>query len=127
MPSFEIKNDGYLQLTDVSAMYVVRNAQGPGIGTIRNVSAYVEGNGPEKVLSPTQTITSKPGINFSVPVSAVKEIDVGVIIYFRPWPLTFLKSHKIYRFVGHPTGATLTWYKQPPGDLDNGAWDNINK
>ncbi len=127
IPSFAVKNDGYLQLTDVSVLAFIRNAEGPGIPTFHDAtSARAFGMGPEKVLEPTQTITSRTGINFGVPASAVKEIDLGIIVYYRPWPLTFIESHQIFRFVGHPTGDVLTWYKQVPADME-AAWEESQK
>jgi hypothetical protein len=119
IPYFSVKNDGYLQLTDVEVACFVWNAHGKGMPNFHNImSAKSSGAGPEKKLPPTQTLTSRCGINFILPPQAVDEIDLGIILYFRPWPLTLFRSRRVFRFKAQPTANGLNWYKQASGDLE---------
>ena len=60
------------------------------------------------------------------PASAIKGIDIAVVAYYRPWPFTFLRCRKFFRFEGRNDGAKLNWYKQPPGDIDQ-SFDAVMK
>jgi hypothetical protein len=47
-------------------------------------------------------------------------IDLALVVYYRPWPLTMFRSRKLFRFVGRPTPDLkgTIYDKQPAGDME---------
>jgi hypothetical protein len=113
-----VSNDGYLRVTDVKiACFISTLNLG---GNIFNFVMSGTGSPPQQVLAPTETYTvpCSPGRYISAPTSAIRHIEIGVVAYYRPWPFTFLRSRKFFRFEGKNDGTKLNWFKQPPNEID---------
>ncbi len=116
VPSVVVSNDGYLRVTDVNIVCFAMDMKIAG-----NTFGFVMvGNGspPQKKLAPTEsyTVSCAPGRFIVAPTSAISQIEVGIVAYYRPWPFTFLQCRKFFRFVGQNDGTKLNWFKQPPND-----------
>jgi len=116
--SFSVLNDGYLRIADVSHSCFIWRI----IGAVELDHIYSRNGDRLPILSPSDTLTIPCGVGMGGwPIS---RIDLGIVIEYRPWPLTFLASRKVFRFVAIPGKAgQLNWYKQPPEELER-ALDN---
>src|SRR5437016_5180066 len=68
-----------------------------GMGTIAD--AWSEGNRDMQIvnfLSPADTATVSCGFGLNVPAATIQELDLAVIVYFRPWPLTFIRQRRVF-------------------------------
>ncbi len=122
--TFTITNDGYLRVTDVmAACYLWRVDQGDvhfrNTGIIRAV-APLEGK-----LAPTEGYTvpcSKEDFVTSTAPSKpipMTHADLAIIVYYRPWPFTILRTRRLFRFIGRfGEGGQVAWDKQPADQLE---------
>jgi hypothetical protein len=53
-------------------------------------------------------------------VFPLSRADIAIAFYYRPWPITFLRSHRLFRFVARlgPNGEILGWDKEPASILE---------
>lgn len=120
IPSIAISNDGYLQLTDVEAECFAAKMVLAGNN---NVYGAMSGSGspPKKILSPAESFTiscTGHGKTFlDSPISWISHIELDAVTYYRPWPFTFLRRRKFFKFVGENDGSKINWYKQTPDGL----------
>jgi hypothetical protein len=115
MASFAIRNDGYLKITNVEPSCFIWKMSGFSSAT-NELSRGNAGMDTVKELHPTETMTVPCGI---VMIGPIQSIDLGVIIHYHPWPLTFLRQRRVFRFVVKPgEGKELNWYEQPSADLE---------
>jgi hypothetical protein len=119
VPAFSIKNEGYFAVNSVEpACFIWKLKSQTGLSFER---AWSQGNrdmGIVDSLSPTQTTTISCGIGWQMPATTIQEFDLAVIVYFRPWPLTFIRQKKVFRFVAHQGKDGLIFHKQPPEPLE---------
>jgi hypothetical protein len=124
--SFAIRNDGYLKVTNVQPGCFIWNLTKSGKTVMRNV--YSEQNGEMESadeLSPAETLTVPCGIRVRAPIESV---DLGVVIYYRPWPFTIFNKRRVFRFVAKPgEDGTLNWYEQPSADLEEALDEFLQK
>jgi hypothetical protein len=119
VPSVSITNDGYFWVTDVKIACFGMNVKigGATVGFVMSG----EGSPPQAILKPTESYTvscSDGGILISAPTNSISQMDVGAVVYYRPWPFTFLRCRRFYRFEGRNDGVKLNWFKEPPNDTD---------
>src|SRR6267143_1614829 len=111
IPAFEVKNDGYIQLTDVNVACYARKIK----MTVAEIEdTFTVANPPLQVLPKNDSLTLNctGGSFMMAPASAIKSIDIAVVAYYRPWPFTFLRCRKFFRFEGRNDGTKVNWYKQ---------------
>jgi hypothetical protein len=107
---FTITNDGYLKLTHVSALcYVWKSKSVYGGSADQNVFNIKP---PSGILEPSESFTV-PCQNAPV-LSPEAQVDLAIIMSYRPWPFTFLHMQRFFRFVSRKTlDGTFVWDKQP--------------
>ena len=132
---FTITNDGYFQLADVRAACFLWKVQFD-----RNADVT---NSFSRIVSPSEgTLQTNEGL--TVPCTTRNFIgvahgpprftkaDLAIVVYYRPYPFTFLRSHKLFRFVARVgnNGNVVAWDKQPSAILEPdfekfmGIWRN---
>jgi hypothetical protein len=124
--TFTVLNDGHVPVTDVKSACYLWKVQGEnGVHSTANIQGNVGRVviPPASILRPTEgytvPCTSEKMFYFSPPL-IVKHADIAIIVYYRPWPFTFLRSHRLYRFVArmNPQGQITSWDKQPAAQLE---------
>lgn len=50
----------------------------------------------------------------------LKQADIAIVTYFRPWPFTFLRCHRLFRFVARfgDDGKFVAWDAEPSIELE---------
>lgn len=122
MAAFIISNDGYINLVDIDTACYMREMQVSG-STFRN-SFYSGYNPRELELKPDESFTVGCGaVMQNVPLQEIKQIDLGVVMSYRPWlwPFSYIKRVKVFRFIGRPGSSTIKWFKQPSSIIDEDA------
>lgn len=122
---FTVTNDGYLKLTDVSAAcFIWEQRARSGESGWWNLSLVSSPN-LRGTLRPTEGFTV-PCLNSPAVIPPAVFADLAVIVYYRPWPFTFLKTRRFYRFVSQLNNGNVTWEKQPPTllEADFEKWEN---
>ena len=63
-----------------------------------------------------RSVFGKPGGG----AASVTKADLAIAIYYRPWPITFLRLHRLFRFVArfNEKGEVVGWDKQPAEPLE---------
>jgi hypothetical protein len=118
---FTITNDGYLPLTDVmSACFLWKVDQGVDHESDSMERIVVP---PESKLAPhepfTVPCTSENSIITPGQPLTITQADVAIAVYFRPWPFTFLRKHKLLRLVARVgKQGEVVWDRQPAADLE---------
>jgi hypothetical protein len=112
---FTISNDGFLKASDVHAgcfLWRVHNANGSLIAN--DLSPWY--SEPEELPSPDGWT-----IDCDLLTQKLDVVDLAIAVYYRPWPFTFLRIHKLFRFVGRPTPDLkgTIFDKQPSAPLEN--------
>jgi len=114
---FTMTNDGYLQVTDVgSACFLWRVVEGGFHATASLARVVVP---PENRLRPTESYTvpctSENMIGTSPPfMLPLRQADLAIVVYYRPWPFTLIRRHRLFRFVARISGSgNVVWDKQP--------------
>jgi hypothetical protein len=131
---FTVNNDGYLKLTDVmSACFIWRVDQGGKsmpVERITNTLAIVV-RPPENVLMPTEGFTvpctANPVVSAPPPYiqPAINLADLAIVVYYRAWPFTFYRGHRLFRFVANiGRHGEISWDKQP-ADALGAAYDKF--
>jgi len=98
-----------------------------------HLSNMMAGSGSpiQKVLEPGQTYSVSCGEEKSTfvnaPESLVSSMTVEAVAIYRPWPFTFFRSRRFFKFLGTNNGAKLNWYKEPPTDSDERRFDEFIK
>lgn len=124
--AFTITNDGYARVTDVSAacfMWKIQLSAGGSTMNIERSFAIVVAP-PEKILQTNEGLTvpctTSSMFGFAAGPAKVRQADLAIVIYYRPWPFTFLHSHRLLRFVARigNTGQIVAWDKQPAEELE---------
>ncbi len=118
VPSFAITNDGYFRLTDIRAVCYMKKLEGLGL-TINNALTEI-GSPAQNLLRPTETYTIPCATKrfIRAPAAAISNIDLAIVVSYRPWPLPFSRIRKFFRFVAQNDGTRLNWYKQAPENID---------
>lgn len=119
--NFTITNDGWFPVTDVmSACFLWKVVEGPAHfnGSMARVVMP-----PESTLAPTEgyTVPCTPENMIVTPGRplTIQQADLAIAVYFRPWPLTFLRRHRLFRFVARiGKQGEVVWEKQPAADLE---------
>jgi hypothetical protein len=126
---FTVSNDGYLKVTDVVSACFLWNVQmggfpGPTVNLRSGVVKLARPN--ESQLEPAESYTipctheGKP--MFDTPEhQGVKlaKADLAIVAYYRIWPFTFYRGHRLFRFVAHVgSHGEVTWEKQPAAVLE---------
>jgi hypothetical protein len=119
---FTVTNDGYLQVSDVmSACFLWRVGEG-GFHFTNSLARVVVP--PESKLKPTEgytvPCTGEHMFGTSPPFALkIKNADLAIVAYYRPWPFTFLRNHRLFRFVANVSrDGEVTWEKQPAAALE---------
>lgn len=118
IPAFTVTNDGYLKVTKLRATCFFNQ-----INTTAMTATHMGFGGMASAdeLMPGENFSFRcgsNGVNFLAPVPMIKSMDVAVVLWYRPWPFTFLRSRKFLRFEGVNTGSKIEWYKQPQGTIE---------
>jgi hypothetical protein len=119
---FTVVNEGYLQVTDVmSACYLWSVAEGGAHfnGSIARVVVP-----PESRLRPTEGLTvpctSEKMFTTNPPFFlSLRNADLAIVVYYRVWPFTFIRTHRLFRFVARiGKQGEVVWDKQPADVLE---------
>lgn len=120
---FTITNEGYLKVTDVSPGCFLWNVTvgRPGASAQFNSGVVRVAQPPEAKLPPTEGFTTpcgvegRPIVGTSPPFTPLRinRADLAIIVYYRAWPFTFYRDHRLFRFVAHFARGAVTWEKQP--------------
>jgi len=115
---FTISNDGYLDITHVQAGCYIKSA-------VVNKGIHIEetlGNDnlpTESTLIPAERYTVPCAIAINIATAKIDQADLAIVVYFRPWPLTFLRRHRLFRFVARAgENGQLIWEPQPSAELE---------
>jgi hypothetical protein len=108
---FTASNDGYLKVTNVRAIcYVSTSVFPPGPALTSFVSGVIQANLSE---------TLGPADGFTVPCTdphvhiPSQSADLTIVVYYRPWPFTFVHSRRFFRFVSRRTADnSVAWDRQ---------------
>lgn len=116
---FTISNDGYLRLSDVFAICYIETGHVVGGATILGsaIRAVSPGNA---TLSPGDALTvpcESPGM--ALTSNPVRDADLAIVASYRPWPFTFIRRRKFFRFVSRRNGETISWDRQPVSVLED--------
>jgi hypothetical protein len=119
---FTVTNDGYLPLTDVHAACFVwkakfRTEMGGIINfnsSFSNIASPRENRLP---ISEGLTIPCMARSPIGTPSGPphLTQADLALAVYYRPWPIWFLRCHHLYRFVARfgSNEEIVGWDKQP--------------
>jgi len=114
---FTVTNDGYLKVTDVmSSCFLWKLVEG-GLTADSSVARVVAP--PESTLRPTEgytvPCTNEQMFGTSAPFwLSLKSADVAIVVYYRAWPFTFYRTHRLFRFVARiGRNGDVVWDKQP--------------
>jgi hypothetical protein len=133
--SFSVSNDGYLQITDISAGCFMWKVQGtpPSGGSVSVTNALYDIIQPPRLLIPADRFSlpcAPQLVGSGQPDKPVKfsVLDIAIVTYYRPWPFVFLMRRRFFRFVGHYDDEFLVWEPQPADSkLVKDFDDNIEK
>jgi hypothetical protein len=118
--NFTVTNDGYFRLTDVRSGCFVwavwidpknLHKTDPDVGY-----AWVSTENPlNKVLYPNEafTVPCVGGSHASSLVPPMGAGDIAIVVSFRPWPFSFVKRRKLFRFVSRVNNGEAFWDRQP--------------
>jgi hypothetical protein len=126
---FTVTNDGYLKVIDVTSACFLWNVQmgKPPAGTAYFSSSLARiVQPPETNLVPTEGFTvpctaeGRPIVGSSAPYiqPRIVRADLAIAVYYRAWPFTFYREHRLFRFVAHIGKEEVTWEKQPAAVLE---------
>ena len=131
---FTVRNDGYWKLTDVKAVcFLWRVQYGEGDGRYgKDADILVEDtletivSPPEKILDKSETMTVPCTPNPPVPNGythqpfPLRKADIAIAFYYKPWPITFLRRHRLFRFVARlgRNRELLGWDSEPASILE---------
>ena len=128
---FTVTNDGYFQVTDVmSACFMWRVVEG-GVHATASLARVVVP--PEARLPPTEgytvPCTSENMFAASPPfMLPLRQADLAIVVYYRPWPFTLIRRHRLFRFVARIGGnGTVDWDKQPTTEEMERDYDSFVK
>lgn len=125
---FTVSNDGYLKVTNIMAACFMWKVE---LGPMGKPNAHIRDSlasliqPPESMLRPTEGFTVpctgshfvgasppyiQPVINFA---------DLAIVVYYRVWPFTFYRDHRLFRFVADvEKEKAIVWEKQPAAILE---------
>src|SRR2546426_2586389 len=107
---FTVTNDGYLDLNDVHAVCFVWKAQ----ATLQIRNTVLQSVSPERgTLQPTQGLTVPCTGGFMLVNGQFSSADLAIVVSYRPWPFTFIRKRKFFRFVARFANGNIVWDKQP--------------
>lgn len=119
---FTVTNDGSLPVTDViSACFLWKVIEGGAHFTSSMARVVVP---PENRLKAaegyTVPCTNEQMIGTNPPFFlALKSADLAIVVYYRTWPFTFYRTHKLFRFVARiGSNGEVVWDKQPADALE---------
>jgi hypothetical protein len=125
---FTVSNDGYMRVTDVmSACFLWKADLGPRGKPNAHITSSLA-----RVVQPPESLL-KPTEGFTVPCTGSKligspppylqpvisRVDMAIVVYYRAWPFTFYRDHRLFRFVASlGKDGEVSWEKQPSVDLE---------
>lgn len=118
VPTFAVTNDGFLPLTDVIlACYIRKFTETSHKSNIGDL--FVTPIGRQPSLDRNVPVTVPCGMSIIFSPSQVESMDIGILVRFHtwPWPFTYLKKQRVFRFVGTNDGEKLVWRGQPPNEM----------
>ena len=125
---FTVTNDGTLRVTDVMSACFLWKVKMERPGATANFDSSLSRivSPPETKLSPTEGFTipctaeGRPIVGSSAPFAQprVTHADLAIVAYYRAWPFTFYRDHRLFRFVAHFGQGEVTWEKQPAAALE---------
>lgn len=127
VPAFSIKNDGYFSVSSVEPACFISKMRSKIINMDRSWSARNANMGTTKSLPSTQSVTVSCGMNLGLPARAIDEMDLAVVVYFRPWPFNFIRKRRIFRFVAHQGRDGLIFHRQMFTDEIEREIDDIER
>jgi hypothetical protein len=111
-PVFNISNDGYLKVSDVtSSCFIWRLATVQHTFVGSSMSRF--NSPPQKTLAPTESFPVPCELSFTG--VAFRAVDLAIVVYYRPWPFIFLRLHKLMPFSARSSGQPTypIWDKHP--------------
>ncbi len=118
---FAVTNDGYFQVTDVmSACFLWKVTEGRLHVSSSMAQVVIP---PENRLRPTESLTvpcvSENMFATNPPdILNLKNADLAIAIYYRVWPFTFYRTHRLFRFVARiGRNGEVIWDKQPSTEV----------
>jgi hypothetical protein len=118
---FTVTNDGYLPLTDVTSACFLWKVDEGGFHIHSSMARVVQP--PESRLGADESFTvpctsEKMFVTPGRPLT-ITQADLAIAVYYRPWPLTFLRLHKLLRLVARiGKQSEVVWDRQPADVLE---------
>jgi hypothetical protein len=124
---FTVSNDGYVKITDVQmscyiwkavAQDITNNETGNNVHINDALSHPI--SPPSQILLPNEGYTLPCAFgNIEMPTFQLKNADIAIVVYFRPWPLAWLRLRRLFRFTfNRAQDGTASWDKQPSSELE---------
>ncbi len=116
---FTVSNDGPLKLTHVRTGCFVWNTSIFPPGPNGAHAVYLDNPyGDVSDLASSDSVTVPCSDKRFMTFGNVFGADIAIVVYYHPWPFTFIDSNRIFRFVSRRTRSSVTWDKQPPAPLE---------
>lgn len=125
--TFTVVNDGYLQVTDVKSacfLWKLTFVEGSRTAEFTNNLAAITVP-PQSTLNSTEgyTVPCIPYRLIGLPASfrqpVLTRADLAIVVYYRAWPFTFYRDHRLFRFLSRiQNDGTVVWEKQPAAVLE---------
>ena len=117
IPGFTVTNEGYLKVTNVVLTCFIWKAT-----TEEDVTfgpAYNIGSPPGSRLNPDEGYSITCLEHAISPQPRFVGADLAIVASYRPWPFTFLRLRRFFRFVARPLPqGGLAWDKQPSESIE---------
>jgi hypothetical protein len=117
---FTVTNDGYIPLTDVMSACFLWKVEEGNVGYYRSLAFIVKP--PESKLDADESFTVPCAPNLAGRAGqplAITQADLAMVVYYRPWPFTFLRRHKLLRLVARiGEQGDIIWERQPAAPLE---------
>jgi len=118
-PVFSVSNDGYLKVTDVTSGCFLWRLWQPS-GVIESTMSRTV-HPPENQLTPTEAFPVPCDLKgVDINGEGFTRIDLAIVVYYRPWPFTMFRTHKLIRFSARPglDKRAAVWDRHPVGELE---------
>jgi hypothetical protein len=117
--SIQVTNEGYTKLTDFKLACYLAEAQIGGMNATDVLSIDTIHIEPEIKSKESYTVPCT-SFDSNLPPNAFQKIDIAAIVSYRlwPWPLSYMRGRRVFRFVALPGDNGLNWFKQPSAPIE---------
>jgi hypothetical protein len=121
-PVFNVSNDGYLRVTDVKSACFLWHVATTSRNTAES-SLSQDTSPPNNILAPAERFPVPCRLRMVTMFESNPRftlVDLAIVVYYRPWPFTMFRMHKLIRFAARPgpNGSTPAWDQLPASALE---------